>query len=100
MRNGFVTVRLADIFNRRTSNTEQNTVTTGHISVVQIGSQMTFSGSGKIWENFQMSGQIQEISGVNAQPTKFYDEGFFAADVRQMNFDETYYGMHYDCHDS
>ena len=33
-------------------------------------------------------------------PVKFFDANFKSATLREMNFNETFYGMDYDCHTS
>ena len=93
------TVR-AGFNNKRTvqAGTEEKPV--GHISIIECGGQATISGSGKIYENFKATGLLNFFSGCGQIPITFFDENYDTAELREMNFDETYYGMHYDCRSS
>ena len=80
-----------------TAGTERNA---GHISIIQIGGQATLSECGKIYDEFRETDFFKLYFASRQKPTDFYQDGFFTAPIREMNFDETFYGMHYDCHDS
>ena len=97
VRVGFNTVRLADIYNERTRELGEKKRNAGHISIVDTGKQTTISGSGEIFEIFQKTGLIKKFSGFGTKAMTFFDENFTRAPLRKMNFDETYYKMHYDC---
>ena len=96
VRAGFNTVRFAETYNKRTAQPGTQANTVGYISIIESGGQATLSGSGKIYENFKQTGLLQYFSGCGTKPVKFFDENFDTAPQREMNFDETYYGMHYD----
>ena len=96
VRVGFNSVRYADIFNERTN---QN-ISTGHISLVNIGNEITISGSGEVFDLFQASGILHQLTGMTAKPVSFFEPGFKNAALRIMNLDESYYGMQYDVRDS
>ena len=94
---GFHTARPADIYNPRSDNVNK---VSGHISIMEIGGQATISGSGPIYEHFKATGIVKGFTGCGETARTFYQENFFEAPLWEINFDETYYGMHYDCRDS
>ena len=100
VRAGFNTVRYAEIYNERKTTQDQTQQNVGHISIIQYGGQMTISGSGDIYENFKKGGLVGKVAGNAEKPVTFLEEGFDTAPLREMQFDETYYGMHYDCRSS
>ena len=100
IREGFCTSRLAEIYNKRIARSGDDNQKVGHISIVESGGQATISGSGEIFEKFIETGLIQNLSGNGQKPVNFYEAGFKTAPIRVINFDETFYGMHYDCRDS
>ena len=67
---------------------------------MNIGGQITISGSGQEFENFQTSGVIEKLTGLSQKPVTFYEPDFKTAPLRIMNLDESYYGMQYDLRDS
>ena len=96
VRVGINTVRYADIYYERTNQSK----ITGHISVVQNGDQITISGSGSIFETFENSDMIQQLTGMSEKPVTFFEPGFQTASLRKMRLDESYCGMQYDVRDS
>ena len=97
---GFNTVRLAEIYNQRTTVPSPSNENVGYLSIVDTGGQTTISGSGKIFERFLSTGWVDTFSGYGTKPVTFLEKSFLCAPLRKMNFDETYYGMHYDCRKS
>ena len=67
---------------------------------MDVDGQSTMSGSGEMYEKFKKSGLLTKFSGYGEQPASFYDPNFEKASLREMNLDETYYGMDYDCRSS
>ena len=100
VRVGFNTARLAEIYNARTKETGKNAKLVTHISLMDLGGQSTMSGCGEIYENFKKSGLLTKFTGYGEKAASFYDPTFETAPLRELNLDETYYGMDYDCRSS
>ena len=97
IRGGFNVSRLAEYLQKRLSQGASNEREVGHVFLVDTGGQTTISGSGKIFENFKKCGKLSGYTGMGENAVEFFDKGYKTANLRYMNFDETYHGMPYDC---
>ena len=74
IRSGHETKRLCDILNDRVS--KGLGLNTGIIIGIDTGVQCTFSGKGKIYEDFKAMKKIENYTGFGSVPKTFYDAGF------------------------
>ena len=95
---GLASIRMADFLNKIMFSRGEDVCDTGCILLLKTGVQCTIAGSGKIFQEFQESGQVKEYSTVS--PVSFYAENFETASYRILNFDQTFYKMLYDCRKS
>ena len=100
VRVAFNTVRYAEVLNQRLCQAGQQPLSIGHFSVLDIGGQSTLSGSGEIYDEFLANGTLSKFSGYSERPVGFFETNFKTASLRKLRFDETYYGMQYDCRSS
>ena len=100
LREGVAATRVADFYINKMIHSGQKFGPTGCVMAVEVGNQCTVSGSGQMFENFLLSGKIENYSGFGQEPVRFYEENYDKAPFRIMKFDQTFDKMPYDCRKS
>ena len=83
----FVT-RLQEELNKRLNPLQP--LEAGSLMVFDSGKQTTFTGSGKIFNDFQRDIKLR-YSGFASVPAQFYDYHFDDASLRHLKYDESFF---------
>ena len=100
VRAGHIASRLWEAYNQRISPDGKNVKKNHFMIYFESREQCMLAGFGTMYEKFKKDGEIVADFPFGMPVKKYDDPDFEVARIREIKFDKTYPGMHYDCRHS
>ena len=97
IRAGHTVSRLCEAYNQRVSADGLNIKKNSFMAYFETGEQCSIAGFGEQYDKFKEQGHFELCLPAGITLKKYDDPDFEVARFREINFDETYPGMPYDC---